>query len=83
MLRLWKELVPVPPKVEVPSKVTVPLFGSKEAPVFRLQSPVTVNDPGAAGAVSVPLLIVTAVAFTAPVEPVNVQPLIVRPPLKA
>jgi len=72
----------LPPEfnVCVPAEVNVTVFapGVKVPPVFA-QLPETLNVPD--GAVSVPLLSVISAVATVPVDPVNVPPEIVRPPL--
>ena len=64
---------------EDPLKVTVPVPGLNAPPVL-VQLPDTLNAP--MGAFRVPEDKVTFVTFTSPVEPVNIPPDIVRPPLK-
>ena len=63
----------------VPLKVTVPCPGVNVPPLF-VQLPDTLKAP--LGAVSVPLERITLVTSTSPLEPVNVPPEMVSPPLK-
>ena len=76
--RLLNEFVLAPVIAVVPSKFTVPELLVKVPALAQL--PETFNV--LVGAVNVPDEILTLVVLTVPPAPVNIPPLMVRPPLK-